>query len=228
MNTSNTPHPLTLTKSSHHSMLDRCYNPRSPNFKHYGARGILTLPEWRGPGGFKAFVAFLTSPGGPGLRPSLQHSIERLDVNKGYFPGNIGWVLKHEQPKNRRNCWLVGGQCAAEAARDVDMHRACLVNRLKAGRTEAEALGMPNKNDHLDAWLKGHATPGATQAVLGLTRIRIWQLMKAGDLPAVNMTRIPGGKARWWTTPAAVLALAEKRGEKITNEEAISRISQVA
>ena len=65
------------------SMFARCTNPKNPNYKKYGGRGIRISPEWY------QFDGFLRDMG---ERPSLKHTIERIDVNKGYEKSNCVWT----------------------------------------------------------------------------------------------------------------------------------------
>ena len=70
----------------------RCSNPNVPNYKYYGGRGI----EFR----FKTFEEFIKSVG---LRPSAEHSLDRIDVNGHYEVGNLRWATRSEQQHNRRD-----------------------------------------------------------------------------------------------------------------------------
>lgn len=63
---------------------------------NYYDRGIRVCDEWLGEGGAMNFVEYI------GKRPSDQHSLDRINVNKGYQPGNVRWATKSEQVKNRR------------------------------------------------------------------------------------------------------------------------------
>lgn len=79
-------------------MKDRCGNPRTPSYKNYGGRGIAVCERWLN---FENFYADM------GPRPSLQHSIDRIDVNGNYEPGNCRWALPSVQGSNRRNNLLI-------------------------------------------------------------------------------------------------------------------------
>lgn len=77
-----------------HGMIKRCHNPRSEAFKHYGGRGIVVCYRWRN--SFEAFAADV------GERPSPDHSIDRIDTNGNYEPGNVRWATLVEQNNNTR------------------------------------------------------------------------------------------------------------------------------
>jgi hypothetical protein len=74
-------------------MKQRCYNPKEHNYARYGGRGIRVADEWRN--NFEAFFAHI------GPRPSELHSLDRIDNNKNYEPGNVRWATKAEQQQNR-------------------------------------------------------------------------------------------------------------------------------
>src|SRR5215831_1055163 len=78
-----------------HAMVGRCTRPSHPNWRYYGGRGITVCERWL------SFDNFLTDMG---KRPSMAHSIDRADNNRGYEPGNCQWATKAEQMTNRRHC----------------------------------------------------------------------------------------------------------------------------
>ena len=81
-------------------MIQRCSNPNTSQYEHYGARGITVFPEWRA-----SFVAFI---GAVGRRPSDLHSLDRFpDVNGNFEPGNVRWATDEQQGRNKRNNIIV-------------------------------------------------------------------------------------------------------------------------
>lgn len=82
--------------SVHSGMLNRCYNPKSKGYKDYGGRGIKVCDRWRGVYGFSRFAQDM------GYKPSLKHSLDRIDVNGDYTPENCRWASARLQNYNKR------------------------------------------------------------------------------------------------------------------------------
>jgi hypothetical protein len=76
-------------------MIDRCTLPTHPRYYRYGGRGVQIDPAWTGPGGFARFL------GDMGERPDGL-TLDRVDGNGHYTPGNCRWATPLEQTWNRR------------------------------------------------------------------------------------------------------------------------------
>ena len=76
-------------------MIDRCYSPTNKYFKNCGGRGITICDHWRN--SFDAFYADM------GPRPSPELSLDRINNDGNYEPGNCRWATPSEQRQNRRS-----------------------------------------------------------------------------------------------------------------------------
>ena len=85
------------TLNIYSKMLRRCYNTNTAGYEHYGGRGITVCDRWQ-----ESVQNFFQDMG---AAPE-GYSLERVDVNGNYEPGNCKWIPKGEQSKNRR-CSLV-------------------------------------------------------------------------------------------------------------------------
>lgn len=115
----------------------RCCNPRSTHYRYYGGRGITMCVEWRD--SFATFYAYV------GPRPSPQYTIDRIDVNGNYEPGNVRWATRKQQANNRRNnvrlTYRGKTQLLAEWADELEIPLTTILNRYYyQGRSAAEVL----------------------------------------------------------------------------------------
>jgi hypothetical protein len=75
-------------------MKQRCSNPNTINFHNYGGRGIRVCSQW-----VNDYSQFLSDVG---RRPSSAHSLDRIDNDGNYEPGNVRWATPKEQANNRK------------------------------------------------------------------------------------------------------------------------------
>ena len=103
----------TVEWNAWHSMKQRCSLVTHKKYALYGGRGIVVCQEWAA--SFQAFFDHV------GTKPVGKYSLDRIDTNKGYVPGNVRWATDAEQNNNRRSNLTVqvDGKVmtAAEAAR---------------------------------------------------------------------------------------------------------------
>jgi len=86
-----------------YGMIRRCCNPDDPAFPSYGARGVGVSPRWR-----EDFMTFFADMG---PRPSMAHSIDRIDNARGYEAGNCRWATRSQQQRNRTRRANAVGAC---------------------------------------------------------------------------------------------------------------------
>lgn len=123
------------------SMKSRCQNPRYRKFPDYGGRGITICKRWND--SFSAFLADM------GPRPSSDHSIDRIDNDGNYEPGNCRWATRSQQAMNRRGKVLYeyNGRSLTmtEWAKELGVPRCSLGNRIALGMTISQVMDKPIK-----------------------------------------------------------------------------------
>lgn len=129
------------------SIKDRCFCQTNCNYKYYGARGITMCAEWRA--SFQAFYDHI------GPRPSSSHSIDRIDVNGNYEPGNVRWATDLEQANNRRNNKFIEFNgtaltCSQWSVR-LGFKSYTVHDRLRNGWSIEKTLTTPLKQRHANA-----------------------------------------------------------------------------
>jgi hypothetical protein len=119
-------------------MKNRCLNPNVKSYQHYGGRGIVICDRW-----LNSFEAFLEDMGPcpPGL------TIDRIENERGYEPGNCRWADRMTQARNRRTVrWITfRGEtlCLHEWAERIGINPCGLGERLGKGWGLEEALTTP-------------------------------------------------------------------------------------
>jgi hypothetical protein len=90
------------------NMLRRCEDPKNIGYPRYGGRGIKVCERWHD---FESFLADVGYPPAPDL------SIDRIDNDGNYEPGNVRWATKSEQRRNQRpryTYWPNPAKCGTE------------------------------------------------------------------------------------------------------------------
>jgi hypothetical protein len=120
-------------------MLARCGNANTKHWHRYGGRGIAVHPEW-----VSDFMAFYNHVG---PRPSAHHSLDRINNDGNYEPGNVRWATKREQQNNfcrNRVVTYAGDQMTLiQAIRKAGLPESTVRNRLHKGWSEDRALTEP-------------------------------------------------------------------------------------
>lgn len=133
----NTKHGLGATPEAQawRDLKKRCLNPNDPSYKNYGGRGIQIDPGW-----VDDFPKFLNDVG---YKPDAKSTIDRIDNDKGYEPGNVRWVLMKVQQRNKRTNLLItiNGETktAIEWSEIYGISKCTTLSRLR----RAKALNIP-------------------------------------------------------------------------------------
>jgi hypothetical protein len=110
-------------------MKDRCRRPNNKAFPAYGGRGIRVCDRWR-----HDFLNFVQDMG---PRPTKAHTLERINNDGNYEPGNCRWATRKEQLNNTRINHFVEflGQklSLAQWAEILKLDRTTLLGRLRRG-----------------------------------------------------------------------------------------------
>jgi hypothetical protein len=117
------------------NMIQRCENKKNKSYYDYGGRGIRVYSDWTKDGGYKKFKEYVITS--CGLPPSNDHQIDRIDNDAGYNPGNIRWVTRTENARNKRSNRKIrhngSVQCLSAWADSSGLRRETISKRLKMG-----------------------------------------------------------------------------------------------
>lgn len=89
----------------YHAMIRRCYDPRYEKFKNYGGRGITVCHRW-----LQSFANYYADTGD---RPASGLTLDRIDNDGNYEPGNVRWATFSEQNMNKRKPTYLGRRATA-------------------------------------------------------------------------------------------------------------------
>ncbi len=121
------------------SMRGRCFNPNNNWYAAYGGRGITISPE------FESFERFLACVG---PKPK-GYSLERINNDGNYEPGNIKWASASDQANNRRTNHLITfnekTQTLMQWSRETGIDNTCIRKRLRLGWSIHRTLTTPSR-----------------------------------------------------------------------------------
>lgn len=126
----------------------RCFDKNSTGYERYGGRGITMCDRWK-----NSFEAFLSDMGEP---PGKEYSIDRINNNGNYEPGNCRWATPSQQSRNRRSCVMVeyNGEkmCVTDLAEKIGMSAPLLRSRIKRGWDLESAINTPPDTRNNKKW----------------------------------------------------------------------------
>jgi hypothetical protein len=118
------------------SVKNRVLSQKSAIFHNYGGRGIKICDRWK-----DSFENFLEDMG---YRPNLSYTLDRIDNNGDYEPGNCRWATYKEQGRNRRTNMRIthNGEtlASAEWAERLGIKAATIRARIRRGLSTQEAF----------------------------------------------------------------------------------------
>jgi len=124
-------------------MKSRCKYPTHQAYAHYGGRGITVCTEWHD------FIPFQKWATENGYQQGL--SIERLDNDAGYSPGNCCWATPQMQSRNRRTNHFIEAWGETRILNDWAADERCSITaagikcRLKKGMSPEAAISTPDR-----------------------------------------------------------------------------------
>lgn len=122
------------TYKSWHAMMKRCHQTGATEYRLYGGRGINVCERWQD---FRNFLADM------GERPT-GHSLDRIDPDGHYEPGNCRWATNLEQQNNKRNNTVLtaGGRTMTiqDWHRETGIGSSTIRERLRRGWSTEDAV----------------------------------------------------------------------------------------
>lgn len=194
-------------------MVLRCEPERAQREPHYAGRGITVTDRWTGADGFLNFLADM------GPRPSPRHSLDRIDNDGHYEPGNCRWATRAEQARNKRNSVTIQFRgetlCLGDWADRIGICSASLSRRIRQWGLERALTQPPQIHASVDRkklavtqpgdsgkryveapkrYLPGVADPPAVFLAGGITGCPDWQqearrLLEASPCVVLNPRR---------------------------------------
>lgn len=181
-----TRHPL---HGIWYGMIHRCRFKSNTNYSRYGGRGIQVCERWND------FAAFLDDVG---PRPNKAHSLDRIDVNGNYEPGNVRWATSAEQANNKRPRPMVCvlPEIAQISCRAHVAFREWMRSNGMSQAATARLFGLSSVS--LYYWLTGRARPDHHHRIL---------MERLCSIPAIDWLTDLERKIAFGELPAARIPL---------------------
>lgn len=133
------PRSRTPEYSSWASMIRRCTNEKAFAYHRYGGRGITVCKRW-----LNSFENFLSDMG---LRPSIKHSLDRINNDGNYEPSNCRWATIDQQMANtvwqtRHRKPLANGRIRVDTVISPEAKRKLVAQAKLLGRTPRKHASM--------------------------------------------------------------------------------------
>ena len=120
-------------------MVRRCHSPNAARYADYGGRGIEVCSRWR-----ESVLHFIEDMG---RRPGPGYTLERIDNDGCYEPGNCRWATRTEQARNKRSnrqlTFRGQTQPISAWAEETGIDNAAIRRRLEIGWSISDALTQP-------------------------------------------------------------------------------------
>ncbi len=114
---------------------ERCNNPNNPRYASY--QGKLA-DAWQDPVVFCAAV---------GKRPTKKHTLDRIEVTKGYEPGNVRWATRKTQDRNKTTNYQITyrgrTRPMVEWCERLNRNYRLVRDRIKRGWSAVKAIRTP-------------------------------------------------------------------------------------
>ena len=149
-------HAFTPEYGAWNGMKTRCLNKSFRYYSYYGGRGISVCERWLR---FENFLADM----GLKPKPKSRYSLDRIDTNGNYEPGNCRWATDQEQSENRRSTkrFDIDGQRfnMKQLSEHVGVPYKTFHRRLKAGWSPVAAMCLPRDQYTHHCIIRGTINP---------------------------------------------------------------------
>lgn len=172
------------------AMKNRCLCKTSRDYPRWGGRGIRVCDQW-----IASFENFLADMG---PRPSGKHSLDRIDNNGNYVPGNVRWATWKEQQSNRSSTtfvvWKGERKTVSDWARALDIHQATLWRRLRDWPLQRAMTEPPTTRPKRMFTLNGQTMCMSEWArAVGITQVAMLRRLKKWPVE-IALTSPPGAR----------------------------------